>query len=167
MKKLNMFINSGGPIIEGEKLLGQVSLLLTSNLRRSLQTSIAIAGATKNCKIYCLESLREIGFGTSDIPSMTKADIMREFPDIDVSLLSEQESKILLPESIDSVDNRIQQFFNFLKTVERNNKVLLISHLYFLKKLFKEWPWWYISNLGIIMAVIDLDKEKVIQLKRI
>ncbi|KAL7068619.1 hypothetical protein ACR3K2_09580 [Cryptosporidium serpentis] len=162
-----MFINDGGLIIEGEKLLGQVSLLLTSNLRRSLQTSITIAGATKNCKIYCLDSLREIGFEASDIPSMTKADIMREFPNIDVSLLSEQESKILLPESIDSVDNRIQQFFNFLKTIEGNNKILLVSHLYFLKRLFKKWSWWYISNLGIVVAVIDPNKGKVVQFKRI
>lgn len=121
----------------------RASLILTSNLRRAMETTNLISKRSpEDCKICVLDFVREKALYVSDIPCLSKQEIITNYPKLDVSFLSNANHKdtIVLPESLDQVDQRIQQFLNFIKNYDgrlENNEVVLVSHFYFLKRLLK------------------------------
>lgn len=166
----------------------RVSMIITSNLRRAMETSNLISKrSSKNCKICVLDYVREKALYVSDIPCLSKKEIINKYPKVDLSLLPDTNFKdsIMLPESYDQVDQRIQQFINFIKNYEgiENGEIVLVSHYYFLKRLLKgmftrfliqslfsfliylEFQgsiFWRLPNLGVVTIHVDKNTGKII-----
>lgn len=120
----------------------RASLILTSNLRRAMETTNLISKRSpQDCKICVLDFVREKALYVSDIPCLSRQEIISNYPKVDASFLPSASLKdtIILPESLDQVDQRVQQFLNFIKNYDSfgNNEVVLVSHFYFLKRLLK------------------------------
>ncbi|KAJ1605201.1 hypothetical protein OJ253_3268 [Cryptosporidium canis] len=159
-EKASYFGDKGGPLYLGKPIMERSSLILTSNLKRAMETANIISKRSpKDCKICVLDFVREKALYESDIPSSSVEEIISNYPRADVTFLSHANFKetIVLPESLDQLDLRIQQFLNFIQNYEdfENNEVVLVSHFYFLKRLLKGSVLWNLPNLGVITIQID------------
>ncbi|KAH8582019.1 uncharacterized protein ELE39_003178 [Cryptosporidium sp. chipmunk genotype I] len=142
VENANYFGDEGGPTYKGKPIMERASLIITSNLRRAMETSNLISKrSSENCKICVLDFVREKALYVSDVPCLSKQEIIKNYPKADISFLPDADYKnlIILPEDHDQVDQRIQQFINFVKNYQdlENNEIVLVSHYYFLKRLLK------------------------------
>ncbi|KAK9170908.1 Histidine phosphatase [Cryptosporidium meleagridis] len=142
VEKANNFGDNGGPIYKGKPIMERASLIITSNLRRAMETSNLISKrSSNNCKICVLDFVREKALYLSDVPCLSKEEIIKNYPKVDISFLPDTNFKdyIVLPEDHEQVDQRIQQFINFIKNYQNleSNEIVLVSHYYFLKRLLK------------------------------
>ncbi|OII73652.1 uncharacterized protein cubi_03450 [Cryptosporidium ubiquitum] len=167
IENANHFGNKGGPIYKGKPIMERASMILTSNLRRAMETSNLISKrSSDNCKICVLDFVREKALYVSDVPSLSRQEIIKNYPKADVSFLPDTNFKdfIVLPENYDQVDQRIQQFINFIKNYEglENDEIVLVSHYYFLKRLLKGSVFWQLPNLGVVTIHIDKSTGKIV-----
>ncbi|KAH7649826.1 hypothetical protein FG379_001670 [Cryptosporidium bovis] len=155
------FGESGGPIYKGRPLVERSSLMLCSNLIRSMETLKHISKrASKECKYYVLDELREKALFISDTPLYSKSEIKERYPQFDVSRLPDDKVKIEIPESNEEIDIRINNLKKFLVNYnfgDKNNEVVLVSHLFFIKSLLKKPLFWELPNLGL--CTVKLDKR--------
>ncbi|KAF7456377.1 Histidine phosphatase [Cryptosporidium felis] len=90
--------------------------------------------SSEDCKIYLLDHVREKALYLSDVPSLTKEEILSIYPKMDASNLPSNDNfkeTITLPENYEDVDRRIKSFINFLRNCNQldgkggNNEIIL------------------------------------------
>lgn len=119
-------------IKQAKELSGNYDLVIVSNLQRS-QNTLTYSAITYKQKIVC-ELIREVVVDLSDT-------LVTEF---------------FVSESIDSVQFRIQNFMQYLKSIQ-SQSVLIISHKDFLQNLTGK----TLQNAESLYCIFDKDTEKL------
>ncbi|KAH8740637.1 hypothetical protein FG386_002599 [Cryptosporidium ryanae] len=153
------FGENGGPMYKGKPLIERSSLMLCSNLIRAMETLKHISKrAPKDCEYYVLDELREKALFLSDTPIYDKNEIKEKYPQFDVSSLPEDKVKVNIPESNEELETRINNLKKFLINYNfgnKNNEVIIVSHLFFIKSLLKKSLFWELPNLGLCTVKLD------------
>ena len=120
----------------------QVDLVVASPLTRALQTATAVFGCdTDGPPLVALEELREF-CGKQFQPCDSRRapqELQLEFPHVDFSHVPPGGDSLLGPnkvESVESVDQRIYRFFEWLRISEHQN-IGCIAHFQILTRIFE------------------------------
>ena len=130
----NIFIGSGSdPDIiykkKYKKHYEKFDLIITSNLKRSKST----ARFFKAKKIVQNGLINEINYGLVD--GMSFNELKKNYPNIINSWKKGIDSKYPKGENSTDVKRRINKFFKYLKKINKKEKILIITHSFFLRVL--------------------------------
>jgi len=128
----------------------QPALIVTSPLRRAVQTALLAFPAPRAQKVLAVELCHEIGGKHTCDKRLPKSDLARQFPEVDFSQLTEEDpfwGDGLTRESLDALTSRAGEFMEWL-LARPEKDVVVASHSTFLLTLFNTHLTWDDEYLG-------------------
>jgi len=130
-------INQSNKLSSSWKEIYNIDLVLVSPLYRTLETANIIFNNI-SVPIISLENLREYPMGEQTCNKRSNKDILlRDFPNINFDDIKDNNDTLWDPyntESIESLDNRINEIKKYIKNREEEN-ICIISHTIFIEKM--------------------------------